>query len=419
MKLMKILYCNKYNFAFSGTESYLFAAMEMMRAGGHETALFSVADPRGEATPYDHHFVAPVDFKNGRWIHRAGRAFRATYSVEARRKLRAMIGEFRPDVAHIRNIYHHLTPSILWELKAQRVPVLYHMNDFKMLCPSYNMVSARGEPCEHCKEGKFWNVVREGCYAGGRAASAVLALEAYLHRWLRTYEKCVDVILAPSQFVKEKLIEGGWNGRRVEVLPHFQTVSSGTETHPGSRGTILYFGRLSAEKGVGDVVSAASKLPELKFVIAGDGPLRGSLQAKASTLQNVRFVGHVTGAPLERLIAESQFTVFPSHAYETLGKSILESYAQARAVVASDLGSRRELVREGETGLLFCSGDVSQLVNAIQLLSNEPAWSRKMGKEGRKRVVERYSPEEHFLALSGIYERLARNSDVPAREMTA
>jgi len=416
---MKILYCNKYNFAFSGTESYLFAAMEMMRARGHETALFSVRDPRGEATPYDHHFVASVDFKNGSWMHRAGLAFRAAYSVEARYKLRAMLEEFRPDVAHVRNIYHHLTPSILWELRAQHIPVLYHMNDFKMLCPSYNMVSAQGEPCEQCKQGKFWNVVREGCYAGGRAASVILAIEAYLHRWLQTYEKCVDLILAPSQFVKDKLIEGGWDGHRVEVLPHFQNASRGTEPHPGSKGSILYFGRLSTEKGVGDVISAASKLPELKFVIAGDGPLRGGLQAEASTLQNVSFVGHVTGASLERLIADSQFTVFPSHAYETLGKSILESYAQARAVIASDLGSRRELVHEGKTGLRYCGGDVSQLVNDIKFLSNEPAWSRKMGEEGRRVVIKRNSPDEHFRSLTAIYERLSTcNTELRRPETT-
>ena len=404
---MRVLYCNKYNFAFSGTESYLFSVMEMMRERGHEAALFSVRDARGEATPYDHHFVAPVDFKDGSWMHRAGLAFRAAYSVEARRKLRAMIGEFRPEVAHVRNVYHHLTPSIFWELRAQGIPVLYHMNDFKMLCPSYNMVSSHGEPCERCKEGKFWNVVREGCYARGRAASAVLAAEAYLHRWLQTYEKCVDLILAPSQFVKEKLIEGGWDDRRVEVLPHFQNVPTDTEPHPGSKGTILYFGRLSAEKGVQDVISAAAKLPELKFVIAGDGPLRNQLATQGRSLDNVRFVGYVTGARLEQLIAESQFTVFPSHAYETLGKSILESYAQARAVIASDLGSRRELVREGETGLLYCTGDINQLVNTIRFLSNEPAWSRNMGEEARKLVIQRHSPDEHFRALTGVYERLA------------
>src|SRR6476659_598071 len=192
---MRILYCNKYNFGFSGTETYLFETMELMRARGHEVALFSMADPRGDRTEYDHNFVPYVDFRRQRnAISKARLGLRAVYSVEARRKIRQMIADFRPDVAHVRNIYHHLSPSILWELKAQGVPVLYHMNDFKMLCPSYNMVSASGESCEGCKGGGFSSVVRRGCYAGGRAASAVLAAEAYVHRWLGTYESCIDVV---------------------------------------------------------------------------------------------------------------------------------------------------------------------------------------------------------------------------------
>src|SRR5439155_8776174 len=87
----------------------------------------------------------------------------AIYSPEARRRLRGMIAEFRPDVAHVRNIYHHLSPSILWELKKHDVPVIYHLNDFKLLCPSYNMV-AHGRACEKCSAGKFWHVAAEDCY---------------------------------------------------------------------------------------------------------------------------------------------------------------------------------------------------------------------------------------------------------------
>src|SRR5213080_1572734 len=168
---MRILYCNKYNFGFSGTESYLFETMELMRARGHEVALFSMANPRGKTTAYDHHFVPYIDFKlRGTATSRAQLAFHAVYSTEARSKIRQMIADFRPHVAHVRNIYHHLSPSILWELKAQGVPVVYHMNDFKLMCPSYNMVS-HGNACERCKGGRFHNVVREGCYAGGRMAS--------------------------------------------------------------------------------------------------------------------------------------------------------------------------------------------------------------------------------------------------------
>ena len=129
---MRILFCNKYNFAFSGTEAYLFDAMELMRLNSHEVALFSMDDPRGAATPYDNHFMPHIDFKNHDfkshdfkkqrgWFSQARLVVRAVYSREARRRIRGMIAAFRPDVAHVRNIYHHLTPSILWELKAQNV----------------------------------------------------------------------------------------------------------------------------------------------------------------------------------------------------------------------------------------------------------------------------------------------------------
>jgi hypothetical protein len=111
---MRILYCNKYNFGFSGTEAYLFETMELMRARGHEVALFSMADPRGRATAYDHNFVAYADFKRqGTVTTKTRLALHAIYSIEARNKIRNMIADFRPDVAHVRNIYHHLSPSIL------------------------------------------------------------------------------------------------------------------------------------------------------------------------------------------------------------------------------------------------------------------------------------------------------------------
>jgi glycosyltransferase involved in cell wall biosynthesis len=344
---MKILYCNKYNFAFSGTEVYLFELMELMRSHGHKVALFSMSDSRAETTSYDRHLAPNIDFKAGRKdvFERITQASHAIYSPQARRKLRGMIADFKPDIAHVRNIYHHLSPSILFELKSQGVPVLYHVNDFKLLCPSYNMVS-HGGACNKCKGGKFWHVVNEGCYQGSTGSTAVLAAEAYVHKWLGTYETCVDQFLAPSQFVREKLIENGWDASRIQVLPHFQEVLTAI-TNPRMPPSILYFGRLSLEKGVDDLLRAMQHVPNIRLRIAGDGPQRVELEALKSKLrlQNVEFLGQLAGGALDREISSSQFTVLPSRAYETLGKSILESFARGRPVVASDLGSRRELVQ--------------------------------------------------------------------------
>jgi glycosyltransferase involved in cell wall biosynthesis len=384
---------------------YLFEVMELLRAHGHEVALFSMSDPRGQSTPYDAHFVPHVDFKSdpGFW-RRAKQLPRAIYSTKAREKIRGMIREFRPDVAHVRNIYHHLTPSILWELKAHGIPVLYHLNDFKLLCPSYNMV-AKGEACERCKGGAFWHALQSNCYSGMGARIALTA-EAYAHRWMKSYQKCVDLFLAPSRFVRDKFVEHGWDGCRFRELPHFQRAHQLVPAPPDA--PLLYCGRLSPEKGVHDLLHAMQGTPDLHLVIAGDGPQKPALQ-KIKTdlpLSNVEFVGHVSAEERDRLIRRSRFTVLPSHAYETLGKTILESYAEGRPVIASDLGSRREFVRDGETGLLYRCGDVNQLVQSIRMVAANPEISDWMGRAGWEFVRERHTPEAHCAALLGIYEEL-------------
>jgi len=176
--------------------------------------------------------------------------------------------------------------------------------------------------------------------------------------------------------------------------------------------SILYFGRLSAEKGVTDLVRAMQFLPELKLQIAGDGPQRSELERLAGNinLKNIEFAGHIKGADLETLIASARFTVFPSHAYETMGKSILESYAWGRPVIASDLGSRRELVKDGLTGLLYPVGNVPKLAEAISLLARHPELAIRMGREGRRMVQDRHRPEDHYAELLGLYKKLSRTT---------
>jgi glycosyltransferase involved in cell wall biosynthesis len=417
---MRILYCNKYNYPFSGTEVYLFELMELMRAQGHEVALFSMADPRGEPTPYDEHFVPHIDFKaKAGWWSKAKQAGHAIYSHEARQRIRAMIEEFRPDMAHVRNIYHHLSPSILWELKEQNVPILYHLNDFKLLCPSYNLVS-QGKACEACKGGDFWHAVGAKCYPG-MGARVALTAEAYSHRWLGTYSKCVDLFLAPSRFVRDKFVEHGWDGSRFEVLPHFQKVHELRDVPAGQDKSLLYFGRLSSEKGVDDLLRAMQRVPQMRLTIAGDGPQRIELQELAASLRlsNVEFVGQVGAAERDSLIARSRFTVLPSHAYETLGKTILESYAEGRPVIATDMGSRRELVHQGETGLLYRTGDINQLAQAIELLSSAPEMAEKMGGAGWEKVRRNHTQEAHYQKLLNLYEGLVAEKAKQSQRLVA
>jgi len=412
---MRILFCNKYNFPFSGTEVYLFELMELLRSQGHEVALFSMADSRGEPTAYDQYLVPHVDFKDATtgWLARAKLGAHAVYSTDARDRLQKMVKAFQPDLAHVRNIYHHLSPSILWELKAQRIPTIYHLNDFKLICPVYNMVT-NGHACEQSCTGQYWKMLSKGCYEGPVSSAALLMTEAYVHHWIGTYGKCIDHFVTPSLFAKNQLTKNGFNAGKITVLPHFQNLLEAAP--PASTDApILYFGRLSPEKGVDHLLRAMKTLPQIRLQVAGDGPQRADLEALTRTLNldNVEFTGHLTGKDLEHRIAAARFTILPSLAYETLGKSILESYAWQRPVVASDLGSRRELVRQGETGLLYPPGDVEQLSGAISYLAQRPQQAQEMGAAGRQLVATHHSPAAHYQELMQLYEQVCSAAHKP------
>jgi glycosyltransferase involved in cell wall biosynthesis len=405
---MRILYCNKYDYPFSGTEAYLFDLIHQMDQRGQKTALFSMDHGRTPAFAGRSYRIPRIDFKDpdAGFMKKVRTAAHALYSLSARRAMRRCLADFLPDLAHVRSIYHHLSPSILWELKCQGIPVLYHLNDFKILCPTYNFV-ADGRACELCSHGAFHHAVTKGCYTGPRSSALVLAAEAYLHKWLRTYHRCVDMFLAPSEFVRTKLIANGFPARRIEVLPHFQALPR-AEQLTADEGYLLYFGRLSPEKGVYELLRAMVRLPHIPLVIAGDGPERPRLEALAKelNLRQVLFAGMVHGEKLEKLIAGCSFSLFPSHAYETLGKSILESYAWGRPVIASDLGSRRELVQHGVTGLLYPEGDREQLAHSIGFLFDRPDLVEKMGAAARSRVKTNHDPDQHMEKLLELYSRM-------------
>ncbi len=405
---MRILYCNKYDYPFSGTESYLFELIQQMDKRDHQTALFSMNHGRTPAFAGRSYRIPYIDFKDPEagFIKKVKMAAHALYSPSARRAMRDCLSDFLPDLAHVRGIYHHLSPSILWELKHRKIPVLYHLNDFKILCPTHNFV-AEGHPCELCSHGAFHNVATRGCHNGTRSSAMVLAAEAYLHKWLRTYESCVDLFLAPSEFVRDKLIAGGFDPQRIEVLPHFQALPVIESLLP-DEGYLLYFGRLSSEKGVSDLLRAMLELPHIPLVIAGEGPDRPKLEtlARELNLNQVRFVGSIHGEKLQKLIAGCRLSVFPSHAYETMGKSILESYAWGRPVIASDLGSRRELVQHGITGLLYNDGDREQLAHSIGFLFDRPDLIERMGAAARSHIKARHDPAEHMQRLLDHYSRI-------------
>src|SRR3972149_8035847 len=138
---MKILLANKYFYPKGGGENNLFRSAEVLRSKGHDVSFFSMLHPRNINSEYEKYFVSNVDYDKSGFINKVKCSSRLLYSFEARKSIDKLLRHEKPDIAHLHNIYHQISPSIIHSLKKFRVPIVMTLHDYKMVCPSYSMLS--------------------------------------------------------------------------------------------------------------------------------------------------------------------------------------------------------------------------------------------------------------------------------------
>ena len=402
--------CSNFYYRRGGDCTYLLALQSLLERHGHETAVFSMRHPQNLPCPREKYFVDFLDYaelnKAKNPLNAAKVLGRSIWSLQARRNIARLIADWKPDVAHLQNIHAYLTPSILGPLKKAGVPVVWTLHDFKLLCPESHFLS-NGRMCEECKGGRFWRCARNRCKKGSRAASAVAALEAYAHHWLRIAKR-VDRLIAPSDFLRRKFVEFGWSGEKFAVMPNFLPVTSATPKGPVAEGDYgLYLGTLLPLKGVETLIRALAKAPPHPFRVAGDGEMRKRLERVAKELglaERIRFCGFLGGESLAREIAGARYAVIPSECYENFPYAAMELMAESKALIASDIGGLPELVRDGETGLLFPPGDAEALAERIGRLLENPVLCADLGAKARAFIREKCDAENYARNLLALYE---------------
>jgi glycosyltransferase involved in cell wall biosynthesis len=401
---LKVLQINKFFFLKGGAERYFFELSELLRSRGHEVVPFSMQHPENLASPFEDSFVSHVALNgSGPMGEKVRAAFRVLYSLEASRKLAALIQKERPNLAHLHNIAHQLSPSIIRVLKGAGLPVVQTLHDYKLACPAYLMI-AKGKPCDACVPGKFYNVVLKRCTQDSLSASVVSCLEVYLHRLMRTYSK-VDAFLCPSMFMKGVISRAGFSEEKLFHVPNFLETDSYEPSFERS-GYFVYVGRLSREKGLDVLLEAKRRVHKSELVVVGDGELREELEKHASNGGGVSFSGYLSKQKLAEVWKGAAFTVVPSVWYENFPYAVLESFAFGKPVIASRIGGMPELVVEGESGLLVEPGDPEELAEKIMYLSSRPDEVRRMGHAARTLLEQKYSAEKHYERVMDLYEKV-------------
>ncbi len=402
---MNIVFANKYWYLKGGAERYLFDLRALLERHGHAVAPFAMRDPKDLPSDWSRYFVSPVKTDRVRFspsgLKTAGRML---WSLEAARKFGALLDADKPDLVHVHNVYHQISPSILPEAKKRGLPVVMTAHDYKLVAPNYSLFHD-GAICEATKPARYWNAVGHRCVKGSAVASALAAAEMSLHRALGVWRKNVDLVIAPSRFMQSLLADYGMDPKKIVHVPHAIDASVWKPVAGGNYA--LYVGRLSEEKGVDALIAAAARAKTVPVQIVGTGPEEAKLKALAKKLDahNVTFRGFLAGRDLADAYAGSRFLVVPSAWYEVFGLIVLEAYAAGKPVVTTQMGGLGELVKEGETGLFASVGDAADLAEKMSALWDDAPLAVEMGRAGREWVEKDFTPEAHYAAIMGVYEK--------------
>ncbi len=324
-------------------------------------------------------------------------------------RLKAAIGQLKPEIVHVCNTFPLFSPSIYRACRDMGVPVVQTIQNFRPFCAAGGLL--RGdEICEECLVHGRMRALKHGCYQGSRLRTLPVVLMQWLHHGRGTWRKLVDVYIAATEFARRKLIEAGLPETRVCVRPNFSFDSPDPCDEHG--GYVIFTGRLEAGKGVRTLLSAWQELSQVPLKVLGDGPLRSEVEAAANRQgSSLDFVGHRSRDECIRWLRGAMFMVMPSHYYENFPMTILEAFACGKAVVASRRGAMAEIVEDGRTGLLFEPGNPGELAEKVKWLVGHPSETMEMGRVARLRFEELYSAERSHELLMGIYAKaMARHS---------
>lgn len=400
---MRVLQINKFFYRRGGAETVFFDTITGLRARGHEVAEWSMADPQNFPSEFSAYFISQLpELLHENSLVKEGEIFtRLFVSREAKAKLSALLLATEPEVAHLHNVYHHLSASTFTTLRRRGVPMVLTLHDVFPLCPNHSLLNGETIGDAYFKN-KLYNCVRYRCINNQFWPSLAGTLEAYYYRYCGIWDS-IAYFICPSEFMRAKMVEYGFPAAKMRLarnpfprLPQSQPLGD----------AVMYLGRLHAEKGLKIFLEATRELYNQPVIIAGRGPLEGwvNTYCERYSLTQVERVGWVDGAKKEALLARARVVVAPSLFYENCSLTILEAISRGRLVVAADRGGNGEIIQDGVTGFLARPEDPADLARAIKrALALPSAEASAMIERARARLNNQHNPDQYFAALEQVY----------------
>jgi glycosyltransferase involved in cell wall biosynthesis len=385
-----------------------------LRALGHETLVVTATQDERDAGPAEIEGTAVVKVHSDypvRW-----RAWVALDNPRVAAPLERIYAEWRPDVVHSHLIHTHLGFGALTRARAAGAGVVFTAHDVMTFC--YQKLSCFHGGEEHGGRLRDYRAYWQKCipcqrlrFRPGRNRRIRRVLDRDVHRLTVVSDELGRVLRANDVRV-DRTVHNALSPQA--ALPSAEEVAGFRERHGlGGRQVVAIGGRLHEQKGVLQllrmVAHLAGELPDLRLLVMGKRDVYDREFAAAARELGVHDLvvptGWLDGAELQQAYAATDVFVTPSICFDTFGLVNLEAMEHGKPVVATAFGGSKEVVVDGETGLVANPFDVPAFAAAIAKLLRDPALAARMGGKGRERLFEHFTIDRLTAEFLEEYER--------------
>jgi glycosyltransferase involved in cell wall biosynthesis len=411
---MNILMVNASWYPSGGDWTYVDSVSKLYEGYGHSIIPFAMKNERNIHSDFEKYFLDKIDYNElnqDRGILTGLKVLsKSIYSFEAINKLNLLLDDFKIDIAQLNNIHNIHTPGIIPVLKKRNIPVVWRVLDYKLICPNRTFLS-NGKICEKCFKNNYHNCFINKCKKNSYQASFVTSIESYINKIIPFYNK-VDTFLFQSEFSRDLFVKYGFDIKKTQIIenpfncrdiiPEFNSQESNKY--------ILYFGRISKEKGLFTLYDAMKNIPEIKLLVIGDGPDVDESLNYIKNVTNIKFIGPKWGEDLKPYINNCEFVVVPSEWYEPNPYVILQSFSFGKPVVATRIGGLVDMITDNFNGILCEAKNSIVLSKAIKELYTNAHKINELGRNARKDVEQKYNPDKYYANSIKLFEKLINKS---------
>ena len=329
----------------------------------------------------------------------------SVFNIRTYNEIKRSISENEIDLVHVHNTHFLISPSLFFAARACRVPVVMTVHNFRLTCVSA-MLYRDGKVCEDCVGHGVWNGITHKCYRDSRLHSFILATSIIANRMIGTYRNVYFICL--SQFNKDKLLNiRGIKENKVFIKPNFaKPLVQREESYAIEKDIYMFFGRIDKTKGIELIISAFSRLPEKKIVIAGVGPLfeRCKREILDNGITNVQMIGWCDKSTLGQYLSRTKAVVCASQWYEGHPMTVVEAFASGVPVITGNIGNIGAAVTDGYNGVKYKFDSSEALCEAIERFENMDYTC--LSQNAYSTYKELYTEECNYNMLMDIYEKM-------------